>query len=153
MERSRIALLRVAVAELKGVWALCCLTGIPKIYRTLAERIPNRPPFCCLREPVQRVEIQHHSLSLHIADLAGIKNLKKLVELEFQVVTRLQSVNHRGIVFGAGDTPLWSRSKYSPRHPPGMNERMAGPNTGDDPQTGSLLAAGISIEDLRLPLG
>ena len=44
---------------------------------------------------VQKVEIRRLGLSPHVADLAGVRNLKKMVKVEFRVVTRLQSSNHQ----------------------------------------------------------
>jgi hypothetical protein len=43
---------------------------------------------------VHKVKFGHLWLALHVADLAGIRNLKKMGKVEFQVVTRLLSVNH-----------------------------------------------------------
>jgi hypothetical protein len=43
---------------------------------------------------VQKVKIRHFGLSLHVGDLAGARNLKKMRKVGFRVVPRLQSGNH-----------------------------------------------------------
>jgi hypothetical protein len=48
---------------------------------------PRRPrSFWRIWALVQKVKIRRLGLSLHVADLAGIRNLKKMVEVEFRVV-------------------------------------------------------------------
>jgi hypothetical protein len=41
------------------------------------------------------VKIRRLGLSLHVADLAGIRNLKKMGKVEFQVVKWLQAFDHQ----------------------------------------------------------
>ncbi len=43
---------------------------------------------------VQKVKTRRPGLSVHVADLAGIRNLRKMGKAEFRVVTRLQAIDH-----------------------------------------------------------
>jgi hypothetical protein len=43
---------------------------------------------------VHKVKFRHLWLSLYVADLAGIRNLKKMVKAEFRAVKWLQAFNH-----------------------------------------------------------
>jgi hypothetical protein len=51
----------------------------------------RRQSFCRICALVQKVKIRPLVLSPHVADLAGIENLKKTVEAKSRVVTRLKS--------------------------------------------------------------
>ena len=53
---------------------------------------------CPIRTLVQKVKIRRFGLSLHITDLAGVRNLKKMGKVEFRVVTRLQSIDRSHIL-------------------------------------------------------
>jgi hypothetical protein len=72
----------------------------PLLLKTLrhehARTYPARWPqsFWRIWALVQKVKIRRLGLSLHVADLAGIRNLKKMVKVEFRVVKWLQSMNH-----------------------------------------------------------
>lgn len=48
---------------------------------------------------VQRSKIRPLVLSLHVTDLAGIRNLKKMVKAESRVGNWLQSINRPGLFF------------------------------------------------------
>jgi hypothetical protein len=60
---------------------------------------PRRPQsFWRIWALVQKVKIRRLGLSLHVADLAGIRNLKKMVEVEFRVVKWLQSIDQLPVI-------------------------------------------------------
>jgi hypothetical protein len=44
---------------------------------------------------VQKVKIHRLGLSLHVADLPGVRNLKRMGRVEFQVVKWLQAFDHQ----------------------------------------------------------
>ena len=60
--------------------------------RTYQERCPQS--FWRIWALVQKVKIRRLRLSPHVADLAGVRNLKKVGNVEFEVVKWLQSMNH-----------------------------------------------------------
>jgi len=60
--------------------------------RTYPARCPQS--ICRIWALVRKVKIRRLRLSLHVADLAGTRDLKKMVKVEFQVVKWLQSIDH-----------------------------------------------------------
>jgi hypothetical protein len=56
------------------------------------------PVFWRIWALVQKVKIRRLGLSLHVADLAGVRNFKEMGKAEFRVVTRLQSMDQLPVI-------------------------------------------------------